>query len=380
MRLLFVTSRYGTVVGGAETAVRGLVENCCGDGWEPEVATTCARNHYTWENELPTGTFELNGVRVRRFRVSCPPRPSPARLAPETYLGGISRLARSVWSRDLHRFLAEEGESFDLILLAPYLHGVTFWGAHVHPDRSALIPCLHDEAEAHLAPMRDLLERVRGCLFNSHAEARLASRLAHVRRARVVGLGLDLSEPVPESEAEAFRAEFGIEGDYVIYFGRLEEGKRVDVLVDYVERYNRAGRNLTLVLAGEGTYRPPGSPAIRLVGFLSERQKRAATRGALALCTASVLESFSLVVLEAWRERTPVLASQFSEVIADHLRASGGGLSFRTYAGFALGVERLRDPAAREAAGASGRAYVEERYTWGAVRGRFREAVEDIVG
>jgi len=32
--------------------------------------TTCARDYVTWRNDVPAGTEQVNGVRVRRFPVS----------------------------------------------------------------------------------------------------------------------------------------------------------------------------------------------------------------------------------------------------------------------------------------------------------------------
>ena len=378
MRLLFVTPRYGELAGGAETLCRALVERCC-DGWDAEVATTCVRDLFTCENELEAGTVEMGGALVRRFPASVPFHPGRSN---GRYLDEVGRLARSLWSQELHDFLRLEGERFDLILFAPYLFGTTFWGAQVHPDRSALIPCLHDEPEARLSPMKALFARVRGAIFNSLAEQRLASSLYVVPRSRVVGIGLDF--PAEEPDVEGFRDKHGIEGPYLVYCGRLEEGKQVDRLVRYVEDYNASlastEQPLLLVLAGEGPYRPSRAKHAKLVGFLPEEEKRAALAGATAYCTASHLESLSITALEAWRERTPVIASSKSAVLAEHVGTSGGGILFSRSWQFKRSVGRFRDPEERRRAGAAGRAYVEERYAWGPVRERFREAVNALSG
>ncbi|HXY28139.1 MAG TPA: hypothetical protein VEH82_07635, partial [Acidimicrobiales bacterium] len=69
MKLAFVVPRYGTDVrGGAETGARMLAERLVADrGWDVEVLTTCARDAITWQDELPAGTVEVNGVRVQRI-------------------------------------------------------------------------------------------------------------------------------------------------------------------------------------------------------------------------------------------------------------------------------------------------------------------------
>ena len=70
MRLLWVVPRFGAgLVGGAEMLVRGLATRALPDGWRSEIATTCAVNHFTWENELPAGSAEEDGVLLHRFPV-----------------------------------------------------------------------------------------------------------------------------------------------------------------------------------------------------------------------------------------------------------------------------------------------------------------------
>ncbi|MBI2466669.1 MAG: glycosyltransferase family 1 protein, partial [Candidatus Rokubacteria bacterium] len=71
MKVAFVVPRYGDgVVGGAETLTRGLAEHLAAAGTPVEVLTTCARNHFTWKNELRPGVVREHGVTVRRFPVA----------------------------------------------------------------------------------------------------------------------------------------------------------------------------------------------------------------------------------------------------------------------------------------------------------------------
>ena len=196
MRLVWVVPRYGhDVVGGAETLVRRLATRAAPAGWTVEVATTCARDHRTWRNELPEGAETIDGVRVRRFPVSPRVERRYEALHAEvlgggaTYLDEVEWLAQSVWSRDLEHWL--ESSEHDLAILCPYLFGTTIWGALADADRAAVLPCLHDEPYAHLHTVRRVIEGVRGCVFNAPAEERLARRIYDVRDGGVVGMGFD---------------------------------------------------------------------------------------------------------------------------------------------------------------------------------------------
>jgi glycosyltransferase involved in cell wall biosynthesis len=294
------------------------------------------------------------------------------------YAEELEWLANSVWSPDLQRFLEDEGRAYDLILFSPYLFGTTIWGTQVLPERSALIPCLHDEPYAYLATVKRMFRSVPGCLFNSEGEERLARRVHTVRAGGVVGMGFDL----PDAEPSARFAESRDLGSFLLYAGRIEEGKRVDVAVDYALRYASERVNAPrLALIGQGSYRPPDSAAGAVVklGFLDEQELRAAYSEALAVVNPSQLESLSLVLMEAWLEGTPCLAAAESDVMRQHCERSGGGFTFDSYESFRDALDRLRaDDELRLRMGAAGREYVLETYGWPQVRERFRRTVESL--
>jgi glycosyltransferase involved in cell wall biosynthesis len=257
--------------------------------------------------------------------------------------------------------------------------GVTFWGAQVHPERSVLVPCLHDEPEARLAPVRALLGSVHACIFGSQVEAALGAALADVRASHVVGLPFPPVEPLDPAEIAEFRARHRLERPYLVYCGRIEEGKRVDRLCTLVGEARLAGVDVDLVLVGDGPYRPPAF--VRSLGFVSDRERRLAMAGATALATASVLESFSLVVLEAWQEGTPVISDAACGAIAEHVHASGGGgAEFADVPSFIAAVRRFLDPRERERAAGLGAAYVRDRFAPPRVRERFRRALDADAG
>ena len=385
MRLLWVIPRFGgTTVGGAERLVGELAQRATPGGWDSEIATTCAVDHFTWENALPPGESRVDGLLVRRFSVGPRDATRYAELHPAILSGDadysteVEWLANSVWSPELQRFLEEHVDGYDLALFAPYFFGTTVWGAQVAPERSALVPCVHDEPYARLTTVRRLFESVRGCVFNSEAEQHLAKSLAPVREAGVVGMGFD---PPAHEPATGFAEARGL-GRYVLYAGRIEEGKRVDVAAEYALRHARERVDAPrLVLIGSGTYEPPEEAADAVVhaGLLSDDERRAAYAEAVALVNPSHLESFSIVVMEAWLEATPVLVAEGSEVLREHAERSGGALTFDSYESYRTALDRILDePALARRLGDAGRRYVLESYSWSAVRKRLQETLERI--
>jgi glycosyltransferase involved in cell wall biosynthesis len=384
VRLLWVVPRFGAeVVGGAEILVRGLVKRAMPRGWTSEVATTCALDHFTWKNVLPAGPTNDDDVIVHRFPVGSRDARRyetlhPQILAGPTYAEELVWLSSSVWSPELGRFLERESGDFDLTVFAPYFFWTTVWGAQVAPERSVLLPCLHDEPYARLRTIRNLLAAVRGCIFNSAAEQRLAERLADGVRGGVVGAGFD--EP-DQPATGGFARSRGLR-PYVVYAGRLEEGKRVDVLVDYAVRYAAERKGAPkLVLIGDGTYVPPphSRGVVVRVGFVSSEERRAAYAEALALVSASRMESLSLVLLEAWLEGTPAVVAVGSDVMREHCERAGGGFLFGSYERYREAIDRLVDePELGRTMGAAGRAYVLERYSWPSVRKRLEDVLTKL--
>jgi glycosyltransferase involved in cell wall biosynthesis len=385
MRLLFVPPRFGdATVGGAERLVHALATHAVPEGWSAEVATTCATNHFTWANELPAGEAVEDGILVRRFEVGVREdlryHQLHARVLTGTasYSEELEWLGHSVWSPDLQQFLEDSTSDYDLAIFSPYLFGTTLWGAQVDPNRSALVPCLHDEPYARLSTVRRVIEASRGCLFNAPAEERLARRLFDLRAGGVVGMGFAAPGGPP---VVRFAEPRGL-GPYLLCAGRIEEGKRVDVAVEYAVRYASERRDAPrLVLIGSGTYVPPNEAngVVVRAGLLHPKERRAAYAEALALVNASHMESLSIVLMEAWLEGTPGLVATGSDVLREHAERSGGGLVFGSYEEFRAAVDELvSDATRRRELGEAGRAYVLGEYGWPAVRERFRGTVEQL--
>jgi glycosyltransferase involved in cell wall biosynthesis len=390
IRAGFVVPRYGgEIVGGAETLARGFAQHLPADRFDVEVLTTCARDHHTWRDELPPGVYHDGSVTVRRFPVS--PRDVGRFLAVQQRMSEgfplmleeeLAWVSGSVNSEALYEYLGEEGGRYHVLFFLPYLFGTTLLGSQVDPARSVLIPCLHDEPFAYLRVVAHLFRSVRAIFFNSAPERSLARRLFGVPRlAPVVGFGFDPIAPVKEGAA-AFRAQRGVDGDYLLYFGRKEGGKNLPLLLEHFRGCRDAGRGLSLVVAGDGRI----DPADRIEGVvdlprLEEEEKRAACAGALALCQPSVNESFSIVLMEAWLQETPVLVNARCAVTTHHVALSNGGLYFNDAVEFAREVDYLRRHRGEtRELGRQGREYVLENYTWERVLVRFENALRDVLG
>jgi glycosyltransferase involved in cell wall biosynthesis len=386
-RIAFLSPRFadGATVGGAETLMRQLAERAAGAGYRVDFLTTCARNHFTWRNELPPGERVVGSLTVRYFPVDTN-RDVAAFLRVQDRIGHLAEISRDeelAWHRHnvnspaLCDFLRAEGRNYHRIIMGPYLFGLVFFASQAHPEKTLLLPCLHDESFAYLQTIRDMFRSVAGWIFNSVPERDLAVRLYRIdpARAHVVGMGF---EPFPV-DPEGFRRRRKLEAPFILYSGRREPLKGTPLLLDYLDLFRqRTGRDVKLVLTGSGPYDAPAglAPHIHDLGFVTETEKHDAMAAATAFCHPSVNESLSIVILESWLAGTPALVHAGGEVMPDHCRRSNGGLWFRNYPEFETALALLLDrPELRRQLGESGRQYVRDRYNWKAVEARLIQAL-----
>lgn len=384
--LALVVPRYGEdVLGGAEALARGLAEQVVASGLaQVTVLTTCARNHMTWENELPVGESVVRGVTVRRFPIAHDTRQRPRYeqlhlrlmhnelLSPDEQFEWVDSSAHSP---AMYAHLDAHASEFDFLIFVPYLFGTTYYGVAILPERSIVWPCLHNEIYAYLEPTRAMYRQSAGAMFNTYPEAQLARRLygAHPG-AQIVGFGF---APM-QADAERFRRESGIRAPFILYSGRLEGAKNVPLLLNcFLEYKRRHASSLKLVLMGAGPEPIPSHPDIVNLGFRQGQAKLDAYAAAMVLCQPSVNESFSIVMMEAWQCGVPVLVHSDCEVTRYNVTQSNGGLHFRDADDFQAIVDLLsQDQALCQQLGANGQRYVQTNYNWDTVLNRFASALE----
>jgi glycosyltransferase involved in cell wall biosynthesis len=394
-RYAFVLPRYFPgLAGGAETLLFGIAQRLHARGDSVQILTTCARDNRTWENVFPEGEERIEGLPAIRFAVD--PRdldtwvPIHIAMHEGMPVGSEEQLLwmeHSVNSRAMYQYLATEGERFDLIVLGPYLLGTTFWGGLVHPHKSILVPCLHDEGAAYQDVIASMFRQFAGCIFNAEPEMHFAESLYGTVRGGVVGMGF---EPPSEEEVATLEPYFTDDQPYILYLGRKETGKNVHRLIDYFCEAKDNGlipENVKLVVLGGGSFedlhRPKALSRADIVDLphLSERDKQRVIRHALYLMQPSTNESFSIVLMEAWMLKTPVVVHAQCAVTRHHVMQSGGGLYCSSPEDLA-GVTQyfLQSPDVRKMHGEAGYDYVVREYSWEAVMDRFDRVVGEIVG
>jgi glycosyltransferase involved in cell wall biosynthesis len=212
----------------------------------------------------------------------------------------------------------------------------------------------------------------------------------------VIPHGLDIESFAELPPRGAFRAAYlsGFQGPVVLYLGRLNAKKGLDILVEaFAKLVPRFHGDIRLAIVG-----PPDPPAfgsalqamIRSAGIESQTvvtgpinglpEKLQALVDGDCFALPSIAENFCFALFEAMACRRPVVVSETINFAAKVV-AYGAGVAVRRDAErFADAIEAvLRDPARQNAMGDGGRRLA-EAYSWPACGERLDRAIQCIAG
>lgn len=372
--IAFVPPRYGPgVVGGAEAVLTEMAHGLAARGWDVEVLTTCAQDHYTWANHFPAGTEQDGAVKVTRFPIVMDTSGAQRAELHARILAGdrLTISEEQLWVNDsmrvpeLWHHVLDHGHRYRAIVLAPYMFWTTFAVGQIHPDRTVLMPCLHDEPEARLRIFQPLFAGARGIWFLSDPEAELAESIFSLpSRTAVVGAGMELPATY---DPEGFCRRHGIDGPFIYYAGRREGAKSWPELVEaYAEMRRSRGLDLKLVTSGIGPVDLPDEhpfDGVVDLGFISDEERNDAMAAATAYVQPSALESFSRTVLEAFAAGTPVVANAAGAVVSWHIERTGAGVTYENRHQLVEALAAVAEhPTAMRALATDARGYVEQHY------------------
>ena len=392
-KLGFVIPWYSdTVKGGAETELRGIVKHLSASGVELEILTTCVKEFSSdWSvNFYKEGPADEGGIKVLRF----PARKRDTEAFDAVNLKFIKGIPVSaeeeqifmremVNSPKLYEYMNEHQDEYSLFVHIPYMFGTAYNGIKVCPGKSVLIPCLHEEAYAHMSLWNDVFSKLSGMIYLSTPEMKLANELYDLKKVKqeVLGAGVDSDfDPDPSR----FREKFKINDPFILYAGRKDTGKNVDLLIRYFcefKKRNPSFDSLKLILIGGGSIDIPKDYSTQIIdlGFVDREDKYDACAASLCMCQPSTHESFSIVIMESWLCRRPVLVHENCDVTCAFARESNSGLYFKDFYDFEGAVKYyLQNPDTADAMGNTGRQYVLERFTWDVITRKFTDFLKEV--
>ena len=390
-RVALVVQRYGLEVnGGAELLCRMIAERLA-HRHDIEVLTTCAIDYLTWENEYPPGLSDLNGVAVRRFAV----RHSrdvrkfsqyTAWLFKHPHTAAEERRWVDLQGPDptaLANYVEAYGAGYDVFIFFTYLYATTQMVLPRVRDRALLVPTAHDEPPIYLGIYDELFRSPRRLLMSTPEELDFVERrfCLDASASEIVGVGVDPWDEPAEDEVWSGIRRNAAGAPMVTYIGRIDESKGCAEMIEYFRRYcnDRPASRTVLLLIGTPAMPVPPHPAILTAGFVSEQTKRNALRDSRVIVAPSLYESLSLVALEAWMARKPLLANGRCAVLRGQCSRSNGGLWYSDYEEFRACLDvLLENDALSSTLGSQGHAYTVANYGWPRVEQRYDQLIEMI--
>jgi len=388
MKLGFVVQRYNeTIAGGAEQHARMLAHQLK-EFYSIEILTTCAAEYDSWKNAYPAGPQDDSGILIRRFEVDFERHKTNFdRLTltllqtPHSQLEEIEWLVhQGPYSGQLFQFLRDHQQDYDFLVFYTYLYITTVFGMMIAPDKSLLIPTAHDEPVSSFSIFNALFHLPRGLLFLTEAEKEFVhNRFRNEFKPSTI-LGSGISPFLPAKPGE-FSRKYSLPGPFILYIGRVDEGKGCKMLIDLFLHYleHESNSQITLVLAGTLYMPAMKHPQILLPGFLTEQDKQSALTDATLIVSPSRYESLSLLVLDAFNAGKPVLGFAESRVVTQHLAKSQAGFVYSTPDEFCQQLHLLlHDEQLRQTLGQKGKSYIDQNFRWPNVVHKFQTFLTNL--
>jgi len=403
VRIAFIVQRYGAeILGGSEYHCRLIAERLA-TRHDVDVLTTCARDYITWDNEYAEGVDRIRGVTVRRFKNARTRDINSFNQFsdwifhhPHTREDEMAWLEQQgPWCPALIEHLQRNHRQYDALIFFTYLYAPTVLGLEVDPSRSILVPTAHNEPAIQLSIYREMFKKPAAVAFNTETEKNFLKTTFEFRSVadETVGCGVELlpeqvqpDEADPDDDEEMhkqlpahlrargaqFRRRHRLQGQFLLYGGRIDAGKGCEELIEYFTSYKEQGGEAQLALMGVKLMQLPEVPWVRFAGLLSERERLQALEAATIVVVPSPFESLSLLALEAMAVGTPVLCSARAEVLVEHCHKSNAGLFYAERDEFVESAKLLlADDRLRERMGRNGREYVKRNYRWDIIMSKY---------
>ena len=390
-RIALVNQRYGLEVNGGSEYYTRLIAERLVDHYQVDVITTKAVDYTTWENSYTADEEDINGVHVRRFSVKeC--RAKDFNEYNGKYLarigaGDFDEDAEKTWFQkqgpycpDAIEYIKANKDNYDAFIFVTYLYYLSVMGMPEVAEKAIFIPTAHEEPFIHFRSFEKIFTLPKAYVFLTDEEKALVQGLFNCGNipCKVMGTGVEIP---CEPDEKAFREKYNIHGDYIIYVGRIDEGKDCPMMFKYFMEYKkrRPESGLKLVLMGKPVCEIPKHKDILSLGFVSEEDKFSGISGAKALVLPSKFESLSISVLEAMTLSVPVIVNGICEVLKGHCLKSNGGLYYMNYFEFEGILDYIfSHDKEYEAMRSNARLYIDNNYRWEVIMRNFREVIDSI--
>ena len=386
-KIAIINQRYGLEVnGGSELYSRQIAERLIAK-YDVEVLTSCAVEYVKWSNYYNEGVEQINGVTVRRFKTLHEREPKVFSALDSMMLSNphIEEEISEQWIEhmgpycpELVEYVDKHQDEYEAIIVVTYLYYTAVKSIVRIKNKAIFIPTAHQEPFIHFDMYKKVFGAADAYVFLTDEEKDLVHSIFHNEDVpyEVMGVGVEVPEVV---DSERFKKKYSLD-NYLIYVGRIDEGKDCPRLFKYFLEYKRRVKNdLKLVLMGKAVCDIPKSPDIISLGFVSEEDKFDGIKGAKALILPSKFESLSISVLEAMTLSVPVIVNGICDVLKGHCVKSNGGLYYKNYFEFEGCINYMMEhPEEYAIMCKNARKYVEDYFQWDDIMKKFDRIIERV--
>jgi len=412
MNLLIVVPAYAPFVGGAQTFCRAIARRLVADGHRVTVLTTTAQqaDDFWQQPALDRATLpereSIDDIQIVRIPLAYP-WPAPWRFG--LLRKASHQLARlplpTGWQKPLLRHLTRSmppllGLQLELLPLIDAADTVldvdASWdGLFVGAAQAAFsqakplvtVPLIHTGSRAitaHfcMAHQVAVYQQSAATVALSLPEKRLLAEWG-VEKAKLHRLSMGV-EDVPTGETSAAAGSiaaghYQLPKRFVLFLGAATYDKGAFTLALALVELARQGDDVAVVFCGPQQHQltvfidtqPADVRAILkerifLLGVVDEGTKQGLLAGCVALALPSRVDSFGIVLLEAWQQSKPVIAAAIGgpAAIITH-EGTGLLIPFDAPTALAAAIRRiLNEPGLAARLGANGRQVVTDQYTW----------------
>jgi glycosyltransferase involved in cell wall biosynthesis len=391
-KITAVVPRFSTMIrGGAEKHAYDVLSifpaNC-----DLTILTSTALDYITWNNYFKPGISIFERFKIERFQ-----------NLKTRNIKKFNQLSQKLYSKfpnqsseeeqdwlecqgpycpDLIKRIEEKKAETDLFIFFSYLYYPILNGIKLVPEKSIFVPMFHDEFPINLIQYKQVYDDKLYYAFNTPEERNLFERVFNFKPSKQTFVGTYIqSSNYDEILTKTQKQKEAKETKILLTIGRMDLGKGIYDLVQNFQRWKDTGnRNCELHLIGAN---PPkliskfASKSIRFLGALSEFDKNQEIQNADILINPSSVESFSIVVMEAWFQRTPILVNANSDVLVGHCKRSNGGLWYTDFESFAGTLNfMLNNNEILTQMGNNGRKYVEANFSKDVIKEKWRKLLE----
>ncbi len=388
MKIAVVIQRFGEgIVGGSEYYALKLLEKLSLKH-KITVYTTKAKNYTNWKNEYENNSETIGRISIKRFPTIKERAMKLFNKHSDEFFKKSKKTLKEekLWieeqgplSPELISSIEKEQDNYDVFIFFTYLYYPTVFGINVIKKPKILISTAHDELPLYLKIMENVFYKPDAILFLTEEEKELIEKLFPKKdqiREVIGSIGI---EPPSKINEKKFIKKYTPIIPYSIYIGRIDEGKGVDFLIRNFLIFTKSTFS-QLLIAGKLNMELPSDFRIKYTGFISEKEKWEALKGAIVYVHPSMYESLSITVLEAMSVGTPVLVNGNSSVLLGHIKKSNGGLYYKDRYEFIEALKFLHEnKKLREELGENGKNYVKENYSWNKILEKFDEVLKKVV-